>query len=525
MAVSDDQAASTGGTFSSGKRWVARLGTAISVLLSLYILLVVNVIIYRHPMRIDLTEEGLHRLSPETRTRLDLLHEEIRVVVPHFQQPRNARHAAEIRVLSRALNLLKEYNLYQPRVRLLAQVNVYSEPDRWQQLCRKHDLAPNQVNRMIFMAGEGDAFRQVVTPSDLAAFSESRDPVLPPEVTSFRGEEAMTAAIVRLMERDRKKVYFTTGHGELSLSARGGRPADLGALRHDLDGSGFEALELALAQRARVPDDCRLLVIAGPTQRFTEDELDRIERYLLVEEGRLLVTLSGERTGIETLLEGWGVRVRTGEIHTRLELPGQRLDQSEVVVRQLNQAHPITAPLREAAGLEIRLYGPQPLSVEGGQARLRTDVLIATGPDSGSVRYRRVGAADVDEEGEAPGRQGFVLATATREERLERPPPDWVQRRTRVVVVGASSFLRDAQDQASVRGGYLSASHRDFFVNCVQWLVGDERRIAISGRASRERKLPPLQGSLRRFLFLSSVLIFPGIFLAVGIAITFLRRS
>ncbi|MBN1442211.1 MAG: hypothetical protein JXA90_05845, partial [Planctomycetes bacterium] len=67
-------------TFSRRGRWLSRLNLCAAVLLSLCILVLVNFIIFRHPWRIDLTEEGLYALSDETKVKLEMVREPVVVI-------------------------------------------------------------------------------------------------------------------------------------------------------------------------------------------------------------------------------------------------------------------------------------------------------------------------------------------------------------------------------------------------------------------------------------------------------------
>ncbi len=511
------------GTFSRGRRWSTRLNILAAVLLALYNVVLLNLIIFRHPVRVDLTQEGLHSLSDETRAKLKLVNENVRVLVAYYYQPRNVVHWAHVQVLDRALRLLKEFHAVQPLVAVETHINVFEEADRWTALCAKFGLSPTQYNRVIFIAGEGsDSFKQTLTPAELALFLPLRDKAVPPKMKEFRGEQAITSAITKLTNRTRKKVYFTQGHGELALRPGKEQLQGLAALRHDLESSGFEAEEVSLARYRKVPEDCSLLIAAGPEQRFSPRELDIIEDYLL-HDGRLLVALGSRRTGIEDILDKWGTKVLEGEVTTRILLPGQRVDRSWVIAGKYNASHPIATPFQNAAQFETRFWLPRPLKLSGGQRTMMTQALLSTGENSENERFLLVGG-DLESSDEASERGEFVVATVTMGETLARPPPKWKQRKTRIVVVSSSNFLRDAQDEASVRGGYLSASHRDLFMNSVYWLVGEENLAAAGGRETLTRTLPTLDAPLKRFLFVASVLIFPGVFALIGVGVYFLRR-
>jgi hypothetical protein len=490
-----------------------------AILLTLYLLLLVNVILYRHPQRYDLTQERLHSLSSDSLVKLDLVREQIRVVFPHFVNPDDPEQVARYRVLQRARKLLNEYMTEQPLIEVVAEVNVFSEPDRWKQVASEFQLLPSQWNRLIFCAGKGNSFRQTVTSDDLADFAPSSGGfAAPPEVKAFRGEEAITGAIMRLIHRERKKVYFTQDKGELALAPKKNQPPALAAVRHDLEGSGFEAADLSLGRVDEIPEDCALLVVAGPEEQYTKSELDTIERYLL-RDGRLFVSLGRRRTGLEGLLERWGVEVGAGTISMRRVSMGTRVDTYWVMLSTMSPTHPITRPFRNAPRFEVRLFSPRPLKQKGTERRLETEVLLATGGSGDEVKYM-IHDGDVDRMDQ---KGGVAVATASWQRPVERPPPGWSQRKTRLVVVSASSFLRDPQEGAVVRGGFLSASHRNLFMNCVQWLVGEERRTS-EGRERVDRTIK-MSPAIRRFLFLSSVIIFPGVFFCLGLFLYFVRRA
>jgi ABC-type uncharacterized transport system involved in gliding motility auxiliary subunit len=512
-------------SFGQGRRWLDRLNIALMVLLGLYCVAAANAIFFRHPWRIDLTREKLHTLSSETLDRLAAVREPVRVLYPYFL-PRdgNPEIRAHRRVLDRARQLLKEYTARQPLIQEVMEVNVRDEPDRWKRLCDEYNLSPTQWNRFILAAGEGNVFRQTVTAQDLAVFAPSHDRLLAaPEVKHFRGEKALTGAILRLLSRSTRKVYFTQDRGELVLRSRKEAPAALVALRHDLEASGFEARELSLSLLNPIPDDCDLLVIAGPEQPFSSAELDVIERYLL-RDGRLLVALGVKPTGIESLLERWGTEVRPGRLRMSMTRPGVEVSDDLVAIETFNAAHPITRPFQQAPHFEVRLWGPRPLKRAGAARLLTTDPLLETAESSARRRFFLAGGDEGASPGERERRGSFVLATATSQEAPDRPPPDWKPRLARIVVVAGASFVRDASDLPEARGGFLSFSHRDFFMNCVHWLVGEEEKPAL-GPVDQPPQAIRMTPGIERFLLLSSLVIFPGIFLCLGIFVYFLRRS
>jgi len=508
-------------SFSRGRRWSSRAHVVLASFLVVYCVLVFNIIVYRHPARFDLTEEALFSLSDDTLAKLRLVKEEIRVLVPYHYQPDNPQHVTDARVLQRTLDLLKEINARQPLVQLVEKVNVFSEPDRWKSICQEYGLAESQWNRVIFVAGRGNAHKRALTTNELADIEAPRDVSIPGTIRTFRGEQAVIGAIVQLTQRERKRVYFTQGHGEPALRGSG---AMLSAVASDLESSGYEPRELELLREGGVPRDASVVIIAGPSHPFSQKEIELLEKYLL-DDGRLLVTLGPERTGIEELLEGWGVRVLEGRLAEGHHLPGQEITRDWVRISDLNPGQAITSPFRDSATFGMLFRNPRPLRAVPGQRTHLSEPLLATTKSTESSRILLRGGNERDLVSEE--REGsFAVAVAVFASKLDRPPPGWVDRKSRLVVVGAANFLHDYSAQSAVLGGYRQiASHRPFLMNSIHWLADQEDLLSRGGEESLRRSLPPLDASLKRFLFITSVLIFPGVFACLGIGIYFWRRT
>src|SRR5206468_57094 len=94
----------------------------------------------------------------------------------------------------------------------------------------------------------------------------------------------------------------------------------------ELEASGYEVNALRLHSEPRVPANCDLLLIASPESVFELEDRVKVNDYLL-QGGRLLVALSQADTGLETLLDGYDVRVLPGRVLER-QVRGPRADWS-----------------------------------------------------------------------------------------------------------------------------------------------------------------------------------------------------
>lgn len=507
-------------TFGAIRRWLARFDLAVCLVLAAYVLFAANIIIFRHPVRLDLTRDRIHTLSQATRDRLALVREEILVVIPTYLQRENPEHEARREVLSRARALLDEYIALQPLIRIAAEVDVISQVEDWIRIRDEYDLSAGQFNRFLFFSGASRDVRQTVKVEDMADFVQARDPLLaPPEIRNFRAEKALTDAITRLVEREQRAVYFTQDREELALprEERGERPAGLRVLSRELSTHGFVAKEASLGALARttgeIPADCEALVVPGPLQEYSTEEAEVVRRYL-DRGGRLFVLLGTGNSGLEYLLEDWGVSVRPGEVLQAQVGPGGRAVSYWVSVRAFSRTHPITRVFANLARFEMTLYMPRALKAGGaGKGRDATVLLEAGSGGEGEVAFLVVGQG----ENQTRERGTFPVAVAVEQFIPERPPPGFRRVDTRLVVVGARNFIDDKS--------FMHSPHRDFFMNSLAWLIGEESRATISGEEWSESMLPMGDASARKFLLWVPIGLLPAVFLAFAALVYYARRT
>jgi len=90
-------------------------------------------------------------------------------------------------------------------------------------------------------------------------------------------EEQLTNAILR-MTREARNVYILTGHREYSIHDKGDN--GLSTLSKLLSANNISSKELMLGIEKEIPEDCDVLIIAGPHDTLTKKEKATIEEYL-----------------------------------------------------------------------------------------------------------------------------------------------------------------------------------------------------------------------------------------------------
>jgi hypothetical protein len=120
--------------------------------------------------------------------------------------------------------------------------------------------------------------------------------------------------------RDKRKVYFTKGHGEVNdlqtvppeLQGRI-EPRSISLLRRRLGDLHYEIKELAPMDLARdVPDDATIVMVLAPSVEFQPAEWDALDRYV-ARGGKLMVALDPKGAlGMGSLETRLGTRMQQG---------------------------------------------------------------------------------------------------------------------------------------------------------------------------------------------------------------------
>lgn len=272
------------------------------VMLALALLVIVNYFGWKYHERFDWTRSEIHSLSEKTENVLASLDQPVELIV--FLTPMQGN--PEIYQQVRNLVQLYEAASQQVSVRFMDPARNLAEA---QQLAERFELA----NPNVVVVASGDD-KRILLESELGQMDFSGGMGTAPTLSNFRGEQAITGAILELAEQRKPKILFTTGHGERSLDEFG--PDGFSTLRDLLNLENLEAEEWASLNQPRVPEDADLVVIARPTATFLEPELEVLGTWAATG-GRLLLLLDPELaaagglggTGLSEWLAGYGVEV------------------------------------------------------------------------------------------------------------------------------------------------------------------------------------------------------------------------
>ena len=470
------------------RRSVFGANLAVLALLALAIFGMVNYLSVRYPARFHWDREPFTRLSGKSLRLLEPVAGDIRIVA--LLRPSHEAYRSTVA-------LLQDYAAGSPNVSV-----ELVDPDRalarTEQLTRQYRLPAGET--IVFDIG---GRHRTVAASNLVEFARSGPEDAQPR-RMFRGEKLFTSAIYSLTQASRPAVYFVQGHGERSprdFDRRTGYSAIATRLRDE----NLDVELLNLGESRAVPNPCALMVIAGPAKEFAPFETALIRDYL-DRKGRLLLLLDSRvTTGLEPLLQDWGIQLGDDVVvdETRT-LTGRELSITSY------PDHPITAPLQ---GLATILFLPRsirarPFTAGGDKPSVST---LATSSVQGWAEFDPDETSPhFDPQVDIPG--PVPIATA-----VERGPIPGVHvqiRPTRLVLLGDSSF---------VSNGGLMGANADLFLNSVNWLLDREDLLSLSPKAMEDWRLVMDAAQLNR-LFWIVVVALPGLAAALGAWATWRRR-
>lgn len=459
----------------------------LTVLLSLGVLFImVNYLASRRFVRWDLTKQRVTVLSDQTRQVLGALTEPLSIIV--FYQPTHRLHEL-------IKDQLTEYQ------RMNSKISVeFVDPD--QDIARAKQLAQQfqieDLNLVVFQSGSRHKY---LSDTELADYDfTSMAMGGEPRVSAFKGEDAFTSAILSVTQAESPTVWFTSGHGEQSLEATDLRA--LSALKRALEQQNISPKTITLLEQSAIPPEITLLVIPGPSRRFMEQELALLQTYL-AGGGKLLALIDPfDDTGLDGLLEHWGIALGQNVVVD----PANRLpfvSASNLLVTTYTD-HPIVKKMQTFVTLFplARSVEPNPSNTEQMKG-----VRLALTSETGWGETQ-ASAGEVSEFTEGQDLKGPVaIAVAS-----ERATPT----RTRLVVIGDSDFISDAQ--------LGNVGNRDLILGAIHWLIEQEQLIGISPRTLESIKLTLTDGQLTS-LFWMSFLGLPMGCALLGVGVWLLRRQ
>ena len=273
--------------------------------------------------------------------------------------------------------------------------------------------------------------------------------------SSFDGDGQLTSALNYVTSDKEYKAYYTSGHGESSLSSE---------VTSLLTKSRISTSDLLLMTATSIPDDCDLLIIDGATSDFTKDEVKLLSSYL--KKGGKVVTLLAQTNksmkNLYGLLKDYGLTVQSGYIaDTERSYQGNYY----YLIPNLSVSGDMASGISSNSVMMINSKG----MTQSTPARdsISTDAFMTTSSNGYAVTEKKQ-------------TQGtYVLgATSTESVKVKNSKGKKVTKESRLTVYG-SNMLIDEQ----ITSSFSSLENLTLFTNSVTASLGNADNVSISPKS------------------------------------------
>ncbi len=330
-------------------------------------------------------------------------------------------------------------------------------------------------------------------------------------------EQRITNAILAATRHRSKAIYFVTGHSEKDIDSD--LRIGFSSARQALEGEGYTVSNLNLVGIDKIPEDCVVLVVAGPKRDYLAQEVELISEYL---DGGgsalLLLEPRNNYVSLQPILETYHFALDDLVILDELVLfdAGDRLfDATVAKVRQYVQ-HPITR------GFNAYTLFPMSRSiriVENELDRTVTTQYLGITSESawGEVNMDSFTKGEATADGEDIAGPLPIGAVSVRSNKFViTPKKKDKEPESRVVAIGDSDFANNS---------YLGVlGNRDFFLNIFNFLAEEEDLISIRAKPGIDNERVFITAAQERLIRLLSLVLLPGSVIASGVSVMLRKR-
>src|SRR5499427_4310816 len=229
----------------------ARIGFNVlaQIVLVLFLVAMVNSIAFKHYARWDFSRDKKYALSDKTKRFLDTLKSKMRITI--FFPP-GTPISADVQ------NLLTEYQYAGKGKVDIEHIDPERNLSRAKELFDKYKVVTDESLLVL----DYDGRNKTVKASEMADVDQSGMALGEgPRVAAFKGEQAITSAMIDLVEGKKKTLGYVTGHKEPALSAPSS-PTTL--LKTFIENENINFQELNLLDQPSIPVEVNAVMIIGP---------------------------------------------------------------------------------------------------------------------------------------------------------------------------------------------------------------------------------------------------------------------
>jgi len=492
------------------------LNLLVQLILIFFLVSAVNWIGFRHYKRWDMSRDQKYALSDKTKRFLNTIKGKVRITV--FFSP-NTPISGDV------ANLLTEYQ-YAAKDKIdIENIDPQRNLSRAKEMFDKYKVVSDESLLVIDYEGRNKTVKasdMAEVDSSGAAFGEG------PRVAAFKGEQAITSALIDLVEGKKNAIGYITGHKEPSIAEtpqmqlmqqpQPQTQSAISILKTFIENENIKFQELNLFNEPQIPPDIKTVMIAGPQYDLSDREMKLLHDFWN-KQGRLLILLdpSAKTPKLDAFLNEVGVKVNDDRLMAFVRTGIEELALIRDVYARFLGNSPITKRLADARS--VFLGGTSSLTLEPDRVRAANIQLVPliqaekgywAESDYNTTDQNKL-QADAKKAGDAPLTIGVSIEKGgSADERVQ-------MNSSRMVVVSNATFI---QDNALTQG----QQSLDFISGCANWLLNREQLIGIAPKVPKTLTFNLTEDSLRNLRWIILVLI-PLIFVVIGGAVWWQRRA
>ena len=313
-------------------RFQIGLNVIVQVAIVIVLAAMVNYLGFEHYRRWDLSRDKKYQLSDKTKHFLDSIKGKVRVTV--FFGSQNP-------ITGDVQNLLTEYQ-YASRGKMDVE---YVDPERnltrAKELFDKYKVVTDESVLIVDYQGRN----KTVKASEMAEMDQGNPMVgEPPKVTAFKGEQAITSALIDIVEGKKNTLGYIVGHKEPPLSGE----SPISILKTFIENENVQFQELNLFEVPAIPADIKVVMIAGPQYDFSEREMKML-RDFWNKDGRILflVDPAAKTPKLLAFLNELGVKVDDDRLMAMVKTGIEEVARVRDVVAHFLPDNPVTKRLAD----------------------------------------------------------------------------------------------------------------------------------------------------------------------------------
>ena len=484
------------------------------LVLIFFLLAAVNWYSFRHYKRWDVSRDQKYALSDKTKRFLDTIKGKMRVTV--FFLP-DAAIAGDVQ------SLLTEYQYASKGKIDIENVDLARNLSRAKELVDKYKVVSDESQLILDYEGRN----KTVKASEMAEVDRSGMAMGEgARVTAFKGEQAITSAMMDLVEGKKNTIGYITGHKEPPIAeAAPANPfsqptpnSPISVLKTFIENENIKFQELNLFNEPQIPADIKTVMIVAPQYDLSDREM-KLLRDFWEKQGRilLLVDPAAKTPKLSAFLNDLGVKINDDRLMAFVRTGIEELALVRDVYARFLSGSPITKRLADVRAIFFGGTASMTLEPERvGAANIRVQPLIQA--EKGYFAEKDYNTTDQnklqDDAKKSPDKTLMIGASiekgGTADERVQ-------MNSSRMVVVSNATFVQDnalTQDQQAL----------DFISGCTNWLLSREQLIGIAPKVPKTLTFTLNEDALRNLRWLVLVLI-PLIFVVLGTAVWWQRRT